>query len=76
MDLSTQYLGLTLKNPIIVASSGLTMSAEKIVDCENAGAGAVVMKSLFEEQIRASESGVEGSLGMHPEVTRLCAFGA
>ena len=51
MDLSVKYLGLDLKNPIIVGSSGLTNSVEKIRDLEEKGAGAVVLKSLFEEQI-------------------------
>ncbi|MBN2173782.1 MAG: dihydroorotate dehydrogenase-like protein [Bacteroidales bacterium] len=51
-DLRTNYLGIELKNPIIVGSSGLTNSVEKIVEIEKAGAGAVVLKSLFEEQIR------------------------
>ena len=50
-DLRTNYLGLELKNPIIVGSSGLTNSVEKIKEIEQAGAGAVVLKSLFEEQI-------------------------
>jgi len=67
MDISTTYLGLNLKNPVIVASCGLTKTAENIIKCENAGAGAVVMKSLFEEQIRESDSGVRASVGMHPE---------
>lgn len=44
-------MGLKLKNPIIVGSSGLTNSVEKIRDLERRGAGAVVLKSLFEEQI-------------------------
>jgi len=48
-DLQVNYLGLRLKNPIIVASSGLTKSLGKIKACEDAGAGAVVVKSLFEE---------------------------
>jgi len=52
-DLKTKYLGIDLKNPIIVSSSSLTASADKIVKCEEAGAGAVVLKSLFEEQIEA-----------------------
>ena len=52
-DLSTQYLGINLKNPIIVSSSNLTSSVEKVKKCEQAGAGAVVLKSLFEEQIQA-----------------------
>lgn len=51
INLETQYMGLKLKNPIIVASSGLTNSIEKIKELENAGAGAVVLKSIFEEQI-------------------------
>jgi len=50
-DLKTTYLGLELKNPIIVGSSELTNSVEKIVDLEKAGAGAIIIKSLFEEQI-------------------------
>ena len=51
IDLSTNYLGLQLKNPIIVGSSGLTNSVEKIRSIEAMGAGAVVLKSLFEEEI-------------------------
>ena len=51
MDLSTKYLGLELKNPIIVGSSGLTDSVKKIADLEKYGAGAVVLKSIFEEEI-------------------------
>jgi dihydroorotate dehydrogenase (fumarate) len=50
-DLSTTYLGLKLRNPIIAASSGLTDSVEKIIDLEKKGIGAVVLKSLFEEEI-------------------------
>ena len=50
-DLSTTYLGFQLKNPIIVGSSGLTDSVEKIIHLEAMGAGAVVLKSLFEEEI-------------------------
>jgi len=50
-NLETSYMGLKLKNPIVVASSGLTNSVAKIKDLENAGAGAVVLKSIFEEQI-------------------------
>ncbi|WP_321290394.1 dihydroorotate dehydrogenase-like protein [uncultured Sunxiuqinia sp.] len=50
-NLETTYMGLKLKNPVIVASSGLTNSVEKIKELEKAGAGAVILKSLFEEQI-------------------------
>jgi dihydroorotate dehydrogenase (fumarate) len=51
MDISTSYMGLKLKSPIIVGSSSLTESVENSVAYEKAGAGAVVLKSLFEEQI-------------------------
>ncbi len=59
MDLSVNYLGLKLKNPIIVGSSGLTNSVEKIKDLEKNGAGAVVLKSLFEEQINYESNTAE-----------------
>ncbi|MEN8137582.1 MAG: dihydroorotate dehydrogenase-like protein [Bacteroidota bacterium] len=51
MDLSVEYLGHKLKNPIIVGSCGLTSSVSRLKSLENAGASAVVIKSLFEEQI-------------------------
>jgi dihydroorotate dehydrogenase (fumarate) len=50
-NLKTTYLGLKLKNPLVVSSSGLTNSVDKIKKLRDAGAGAVVLKSLFEEQI-------------------------
>lgn len=50
-NLETTYLGLKLKNPLVAASSGLTNSVEKIKKLENDGIGAVVLKSVFEEQI-------------------------
>lgn len=50
-DISTSYMGMELKNPIIVGSSGLTNSLENIKEIAEKGAGAVVLKSLFEEQI-------------------------
>ncbi len=50
-NLETSYLGLKLKNPIVISSSGLTSTVHKIVEMEKNGAGAVVLKSLFEEQI-------------------------
>ena len=49
--LSTRYMGLELKSPIIVGSSNFTSRVESIKEAEAAGAGAVVLKSLFEEQI-------------------------
>lgn len=51
VNLQTTFAGLTLKNPFIAASSGLTNSLSKIKELDKAGIGAVVLKSLFEEQI-------------------------
>ena len=51
INLTTDYLGLKLKNPLIMSSSGLTASVEKITKAAQAGVAAVVLKSLFEEQI-------------------------
>lgn len=53
VDLSTKYLGLNLSNPIIVGSSGLTSMSEGVKKAEDAGAGAVALKSIFAEQIEA-----------------------
>ena len=50
-DLSTVFAGLRLKNPIIIGSSGLSDSVESIAELERAGAAAIVLKSLFEEEI-------------------------
>ena len=69
-DLSTRYLGMDLKNPIIVGSSRLTSTLEGVVACEESGAGAVVLKSIFEEQIEAdSTSMIQGldDLSVHAD---------
>jgi dihydroorotate dehydrogenase (fumarate) len=52
MDLSTDYMGLKLKHPIIASSSPLSDTLEGIKLLEDSGASAIVMFSLFEEQIR------------------------
>lgn len=51
IDLRTKFMGLDLKSPVIAGSSGLTSKLESIIELEKSGAGAVVLKSLFEEQI-------------------------
>ena len=56
IDLSTEFAGLRLKNPIVAASSGLTRNLKTIKDLEAAGVAAIVLKSLFEEQIEAEMS--------------------
>lgn len=53
MNLETSLMGISIKNPIIVGSSSLTNSLRNVKKCEEAGAGAVVLKSLYEEQIMA-----------------------
>ncbi len=50
-DFTTKYMGLALKNPIIVGSCSLTSTIEDIVQLEQSGAAAIVLKSLFEEEI-------------------------
>lgn len=57
-NLTTKYLGLTLKSPVIMSSSRLTSTIENLKEAEDNGAGAVVLKSLFEEQIIHSISEV------------------
>lgn len=52
MDLKTKYLGLELKNPIIVGASNLVTDIDMLKKLEEAGAAAIVYKSLFEEQIQ------------------------
>jgi dihydroorotate dehydrogenase (fumarate) len=56
VNLNTTYMGLKLKNPIIIGSSGLTNSVENIKEAAANGAAAVVLKSLFEEQITHAAS--------------------
>ncbi len=56
MDISTVYMGLTLKSPIIASASPLSETLDGMRRLEDAGAGAVVMFSLFEEQIRRDEA--------------------
>ncbi len=68
-DISTKYMGLNLKNPLVVSSSSLTQKLEGVKKCADAGAGAVVLKSLFEEQIEAETKVIEDGSDMlvHPE---------
>lgn len=51
MNLESSLMGIKLENPIIVGSSSLTNSVKNVKKCEEAGVGAVVLKSLYEEQI-------------------------
>jgi dihydroorotate dehydrogenase (fumarate) len=55
MDLTTEWLGMTLKNPFVPSASPLTRSLDASRQLEDAGAGAIVMHSLFEEAVRADD---------------------
>ena len=55
VDLRSRYLGLELKNPIVAAASPMTNSIDRLKRLENAGVAAVVLPSLFEEQIEHEE---------------------
>ncbi len=56
IDLSTEYLGLKLKNPLVPSSSPLTGDLDSARELEDAGASALILPSLFEESILASEA--------------------
>ena len=69
-NLSTTYMGLNIKSPLVIGSSGLTNSIENIEKFEKLGAGAVILKSLFEEQIMHEATNVlkqDVSLNYYPE---------
>ena len=63
-DLSVKYLGLDLANPVIIGSSPLTSNIDNLVKCQKAGCGAVVLKSIFEEQI---EERIEGEVAANEQ---------
>ena len=70
MDLRTTYMGLPLRSPIVVSASTLSLDPEKIVQMEDYGAGAVVLFSLFEEQIRAEMDFYESTMGSASDGSR------
>ncbi len=71
MDLRTDYMGLNLTSPLVVSACSLSEEVDNIVQMEDAGAGAVVLFSLFEEQIRQeaawNESILESTSGFFAE---------
>ncbi len=68
MDLSTKFLGIKIRNPIIVGSSGLSNSLDGIKKLEDNNAGAVILKSLFEEQIiNEGKTIVDKNVYEHPD---------
>ncbi len=73
IDLSTTYLGLKLKNPLVASSSPMCADLGNVRRIEDAGAGAVVLHSLFEEQIELESEELDRflteSAGLSPEAT-------
>ena len=59
MDLTTRYMGLTLKNPLVASASPLSERVDVIRQLEDSGASAVVLFSLFEEQIRHDSAALD-----------------
>ncbi len=66
-DLSTTYMGISLKNPLVVSPSPLSESLDNLRQMEDSGASAVVMHSVFEEQIRIEEIGLDRNLNQGTE---------
>ncbi|MGA8891087.1 MAG: dihydroorotate dehydrogenase-like protein [Anaeromyxobacteraceae bacterium] len=66
-DLSTRYMGLELPSPLVVASSSLSNKPENFAAAEASGAGAIVLRSLFEEQIEAAESALEEAVSFQAD---------
>jgi len=67
MDLSTTYLGLSLKNPLVPSASPLMRKVDNIKRMEDAGASAVVLHSLFEEEIRQASQEIDHYLNYGAE---------
>jgi dihydroorotate dehydrogenase (fumarate) len=68
IDLSTRYLGFTLKNPLVVSASPLSREIGNIRQMEDAGASAVVLHSLFEEQILLESNELDRQLSYASDV--------
>jgi dihydroorotate dehydrogenase (fumarate) len=77
-NLTTKYMGLTLRNPLIAGSSGMTDNKENILKFEKYGIGAIIIKSLFEEEIileKKSNLGRMGSGGfLYPETVEFYEY--
>jgi len=67
MDLTTKYLGLDLGNPLVASASPLSKTMDSIKKLEDVGAGAIVMHSLFEEQINATSMEIDHFLSSGTE---------
>jgi dihydroorotate dehydrogenase (fumarate) len=66
-DLQTDYLGLRLRSPLVASAGPLTGDLDAIADLERAGAGALVLPSLFEEQIEHETTEIDRLFNQHAE---------
>jgi dihydroorotate dehydrogenase (fumarate) len=66
-DLSTTYMGLKLPSPLVVASSSISNKVENFQSAEASGAGAIVLRSLFEEQIEAAETELQEAIAFQAD---------
>jgi dihydroorotate dehydrogenase (fumarate) len=67
MDLTTRYMGLELKNPLVASASPLTGQLDSLRQIEDAGAAAVVLPSLFQEEIEAETARYDHLTGAHDD---------
>ncbi len=65
--LTTQHMGVTLKNPLILGASNLVNNIEKLKEAEKAGVAAIVYRSLFEEQIQLEDHEMSSQLEAYDE---------
>lgn len=67
VDLTTRYLGLELRNPVLASAGPLSQSVEGMLELQEGGVGAIVMYSLFEEQLRHEAARMEMLQEVHEE---------
>ena len=71
MDLSTKYLGLKLKNPLVAAASPLSQEVGSVRELEDARIAAVVMHSLFQEQIEHEDAAHDHFMALGGNANRI-----
>jgi dihydroorotate dehydrogenase (fumarate) len=72
--LNTEYLGLDLVSPVIAGSSGVTMSLDNVKTLVDSGVGAIVLKSIFEEEINRKAWAMEAATENYPEADYILAY--
>ena len=73
-DLRTTYMGIELANPLVAAASPLTGTIDGLLSLQDAGASAVVLQSLFEEQIKHHELQVDSILNSINRISNTTEF--